>query len=62
MKWKAIEPHRGDFETETPNNMINWAIKNNITVRGKFMTYIPFLFYLFNFPCFIYKRSCLVMV
>ena len=61
MKWKAIEPHRGDFETETPNNMINWAIKNDITVRGKFMTYTIFI-YLFNFPCFIYKRPCLVMV
>ena len=49
MKWKAIEPHRGDFETETPNNMINWAIKNNITVRGKFMTYPIFiLFILFS--------------
>ena len=47
MKWKAIEPHRGDFETETPNNMINWAIKNNITVRGKFMTYPIFILFIY---------------
>ena len=46
MKWKAIEPHRGDFETETPNNMINWAIKNNITVRGMFMTYPIFILFI----------------
>ena len=46
MKWKAIEPHRGDFETETPNNMINWAIKNDITVRGEFTTY-PILYLIF---------------
>ena len=34
MKWKPIEPQQGFFETETPDDMIAWAKKNNITVRG----------------------------
>ena len=34
MKWKAIEPKEGDFITDVPDNMIAWAKKNNITVRG----------------------------
>ena len=34
MKWRAIEPHQGDFITEAADNMIAWAHTNNITVRG----------------------------
>ena len=34
MKWKPIEPKQGDFEVDIPNDMIAWAKKNNITVRG----------------------------
>ena len=39
MKFKAIEPHRGDFITEIPDNMIAWAAKHNITVRGILIFY-----------------------
>ena len=35
MKWKPIEPNRGDFITEDADNMISWAQKNNLTVRGE---------------------------
>ena len=35
MKWKPIEPNRGDFITEIPDNMIAWAAGHNMTVRGK---------------------------
>ena len=34
MKWNAIEPHRGDFKTVFPDQMIFWAQENNISVRG----------------------------
>ena len=34
MKWRPIEPVRGDFEVETPTKMISWAQQNNISVRG----------------------------
>lgn len=34
MKFKPIEPNRGDFITSIPDNMIQWAKKNNIVVRG----------------------------
>ena len=34
MKWNAIEPHRGDFKTVYPDQMIFWAQENNISVRG----------------------------
>ena len=34
MKWRPIEPSRGDFEVEIPTKMISWAGQNNISVRG----------------------------
>lgn len=34
MKWKFVEPNQGDFITEIPDNMIAWAKKNNLTVKG----------------------------
>ena len=35
MKWRPIEPTRGQFEVEIPTKMISWAAQNNITVRGE---------------------------
>ena len=35
MKFRAIEPNRGEFVTEIADLMIDWAQKNNLTVRGK---------------------------
>ena len=35
MKWKAMEPHQGDFVVETPDKMIAWAAERNIEVRGE---------------------------
>ena len=35
MKWKAMEPHQGDFVVETPDQMIAWAAERNIQVRGE---------------------------
>ena len=34
MKWDALEPHRGDFNPDIPDLMIDWARLNNISVRG----------------------------
>ena len=34
MKWKAMEPHQGDFMVETPDKMIAWGGEQDITVRG----------------------------
>jgi len=34
MKFRAIEPNRGQFITEIADSMIDWAQKNNMTVRG----------------------------
>jgi len=34
MKFRAIEPNRGEFVTEIADLMIDWAQKNNLTVRG----------------------------
>ena len=34
MKWRAMSPHFGDFNTEVPDKMIKWAHKNGKTVRG----------------------------
>jgi len=42
MKWKAIEPKEGDFITDVPDNMIAWAKKNNITVRGHSLLWSKF--------------------
>ena len=53
MKWKAIEPHQGDFITEDADNMIAWAHSNNITVRGKLVIIFHFLFHLMLRPFFI---------
>ena len=35
MKFRAIEPNRGEFVTEIADLMIDWAQKSNLTVRGK---------------------------
>ena len=35
MKWKAMEPHQGDFVVETPDQMIAWAAERDIEVRGE---------------------------
>ena len=35
MKWRPIEPTRGEFEVEIPTKMISWAAQNNLTVRGE---------------------------
>ena len=35
MKWRPIEPTRGQFEVEIPTKMISWANQNNLTVRGE---------------------------
>ena len=34
MKWKAMEPHQGDFDVQTPDLMIAWAAERGIEVRG----------------------------
>ena len=35
MKWKAMEPHQGDFDVETADQMIAWAAERGIQVRGE---------------------------
>ena len=35
MKWRPIEPTRGQFEVEIPTKMLSWAAQNNLTVRGE---------------------------
>ena len=37
MKWKAIEPHQGDFAVEIADKMIAWAARQGMTVRGERM-------------------------
>ena len=30
-----MEPHQGDFDVETPDQMIAWAAQRDIAVRGE---------------------------
>ena len=57
MKWKAIEPHQGDFITEDADNMIAWAHSNNITVRGYLV--IHNISFSFQSRKRLYNHNCL---